>query len=99
MDDVVQRIVQKLYGDDDNWGKKFRVWHIPQVPGKSFKVEVPNFITAQLIMEVLAQYDLFQYHNRIKGDYANASGIEYWDETDGEWYNIDESEYDEWEGK
>lgn len=55
---------------------KFRVWHIPQVPGKSFEAEVPTFEEAQRLVNTLANYDLFQYENNIKGDYANASGIQ-----------------------
>lgn len=65
-----------------------RVWHIPQVPGKPFYVPIdraqPLPITrAMEILKILAQYDLFQYENKIKPDYANAQGLEVYE--DGEW--------------
>lgn len=44
----------------------FRVWWIPQVMGKSFKVPVTGIEEAAMIMAVLAEYDLFQFENRIK---------------------------------
>lgn len=53
-----------------------RVWHIPQVPGLVFHVPVASLDEAKKVLEVLQNYDLFQYKNRIKGDYANASGLE-----------------------
>jgi hypothetical protein len=65
--------------------KKLRIWWIPQVPGKAFHVEVKTLEEAHLILETLAQYDDFQYKNRIKPDYSNAGGLQMWDEdSDGE---------------
>lgn len=67
----------------------YRVWHIPQVPGQPFHAQftlprhesvVPR---AKEIMKILADYDLFQYENKIKPDYANAQGLEIFE--DGEW--------------
>lgn len=55
---------------------KFRVWHIPQVPGEAFAVEVRDFAEAQRIQTTLADYDAFQFKNNIKPDYSNASGIQ-----------------------
>lgn len=55
---------------------KFRVWHVPQVPGEMFTVEVPTYAEAERLKSALADYDLFQYHNNIKPDYCNASGIQ-----------------------
>ncbi len=60
-----------------------RVWHIPQIPGKPFRVAVADIKQAKLVIDTLAQYDLFQYRNCIKPDYANASGLEVFE--DGEW--------------
>lgn len=99
MDRITKQIADKLYGSDEPTPPKFRVWWIPQVPGKPFYAEVPDFKTARLVDETLGRYDIFQYENRIKPDFANAGGIEYWDETEGEWVGIDESEYAEWEDK
>jgi hypothetical protein len=53
-----------------------RVWWIPQVPGKPFRVPVKNIEEAKKLLDTLAKYDIFQYENRIKGDYCNAGGLE-----------------------
>jgi hypothetical protein len=53
-----------------------RVWHIPQVPGKPFRFEVPDLESAVLLMDALAKYDMFQYENNVKPDYCNAQGLE-----------------------
>lgn len=70
--------------------RQLRVWHIPQVPGKPFYVELdsrgarPSAIReAKRIIRLLADYDLFQYENKIKPDYASASGLKIYE--DGEW--------------
>ncbi|MCY9738150.1 hypothetical protein M5X17_31145 [Paenibacillus alvei] len=65
--------------------KKLRVSHFPQVPCKPFQVEVKNLEEAKLISDTLALYDLFQYENKIKPDYANATVVEQWDEKDEAW--------------
>lgn len=36
-----------------------RVWHIPQVPGKAFRVPVASVDEAKVLLRALAQYDLF----------------------------------------
>ena len=56
--------------------QKLRVWHIPQVPMKAFHVETDSLQEAVKIKNALADYDLFQYENNVKGDYANANGID-----------------------
>lgn len=66
--------------------QKLRVWHIPQVPGKPFYVAVDSVQSAVLVMDTLANYDLFQLENKIKGDYANVTGLELWDEASQEWF-------------
>lgn len=71
---------------------RYQVWWKPQVPMKSFIREVPDLATAKILVEVLADYDLFQYDNNIKPDYSNAGGIEVWE--DGEWVEVPEEE--EW---
>jgi len=65
--------------------KKIRVAHFPQVPCKPFIVEVRDLKEAKLIYDVLADYDEFQYLNRIKPDYCNATVIEEFDEESGKW--------------
>ncbi len=60
-----------------------RVWHIPQVPGKPFYVAVASVVEARIVLDALAEYDRFQFENRIKLDYANASGLSVFDANDG----------------
>jgi hypothetical protein len=60
-----------------------RVWWIPQIPMKAFKVSVASVEEAAKIMEVLAHYDLFQFENKVKPDYSNMGGLEVFE--GGEW--------------
>ena len=62
---------------------KYKVWWIPQVPGKSFEVEVDSVIEGAKLMDTLAKYDDFQFKNNIKPDYSNAGGL--MEFLDGEW--------------
>ena len=63
-----------------------RVWWIPQVPMNPFTVPVANIGEAKLILNTLANYDLFQFDNNIKPDYCNAGGLEcFSQDDDGEW--------------
>ncbi len=62
---------------------ELRVWHIPQVPMKAFEVQVSSPEEAVKVLDVLAQYDLFCWRNRVRGDYSNASGLSVFE--DGEW--------------
>lgn len=55
---------------------KLQVWWIPQIPGKSFTVEVATPDEGAKLLRVLADYDLFQYENNIKPDYSNAGGLQ-----------------------
>lgn len=64
-------------------------WH-PQVPCKAFHVDVKTPQEAAKILDVLANYDIFQFENRIKPDYANAGGLQ---EFDGkEWLDWEDAE-------
>lgn len=72
---------------------KLRVWHNCQIGKvKNFYVDVKNIEEAWLILNTLWNYDLFQYENRIKGDYANTSGLEYFDEEEQEWYEWEDDD-------
>lgn len=73
---------------------KLRVWHIPQIPMKPFHIEVSSIEEAWKILNVLWDYDLFQYENHVKPDYSNASGLEYWDETEQDWIEWYDEETD-----
>lgn len=65
------------------WPTALRVWWIPQVPMKAFEVPVSSVAEGVKILDVLAEYDLFQLENRVKPDYANAGGLLMLE--DGEW--------------
>jgi len=74
-----------------------KVWWIPQVPGKAFEVPVLTLYDAGLLMDTLAQYDLFQFENNIKPDYSNAGGVMVFE--DGEWcdwWSEDGDDFDTW---
>lgn len=60
-----------------------RVWWIPQVPMKAFGRDVADLAQAKLLLETLADYDAFQFENKVKGDYCNAGGLMMFE--DGEW--------------
>ena len=70
---------------------EFRVQHIPQVPMKPFTVDCKDLAEAKKIVDVLAEYDLFQFDNNIKPDYSNVSWIESC-EADGEWEEVVDDE-------
>ena len=71
---------------------QLRVWWVPQVPMKSFYVEVQNLREAKLLLGTLAEYDKFQFDNRVKPDYANAGGLQAYYSEDGEWIDWYDSE-------
>ena len=71
---------------------KLRVWWIPQVPGEPFYVPVESSERGRWLMGVLADYDRFQYENRIKPDYCNAGGLAEFDEEAQDWWDVDDDE-------
>jgi hypothetical protein len=79
-----------------------QVWWVPQVPMRAFEVDVSSIEQAVKIMDVLADYDIFQYENRVKPDYCNAGGLRRWcEDSDGDgtpgwedWYDEDSGEED-----
>lgn len=62
---------------------KMKLWWIPQVPMKAFEVEIDSLEQGVKLLDVLANYDLFQFENNVKPDYSNAGGISMFE--DGEW--------------
>lgn len=65
--------------------QQLRVWHIPQIPGKAFYVEVSSVQEGVNVMDILANYDLFQLKHNIKPDYANAQGLEVFEVEENDW--------------
>lgn len=61
-----------------------QVWWCPQVPMRSdFKVPVSSPEQGAFLLSVLAEYDAFQYLNKVKPDYSNAGGLSVFE--GGEW--------------
>lgn len=54
---------------------QLKVWHIPQVPMKPFEVFVDSVEKGVKVMNILADYDIFQFENKVKPDYSNAQGL------------------------
>lgn len=84
---------------------KLRIWWIPQVPMKPFYANVDSVEEAAKLLRVLAEYDKFQFENKVKPDYSNAGGLQVFDpddDTDGQsgswvdWYDEDGMNIDEW---
>lgn len=80
-----------------------RVWWVPQIPMKSFKVNVANLVEAKLILNTLAEYDVFQFENNVKPDYSNDGGLQVFDANDDydapvgswvDWHSIDGEDID-----
>lgn len=72
--------------------KKIRVCHFPQVPCEPFIVEVENLGEAKIIKDLLSEYDSFQFKNKIKPDYCNATVIEEFDKEENEWLSWGDSD-------
>src|SRR3546814_6755934 len=64
---------------------QLQVWWVPQVPMTAFEVNVGSVQEGAKLLDVLAEYDLFQYENKVKPDYCNAGGLRRWcADSDGE---------------
>lgn len=70
---------------------KLRIWHIPQnpIPMNALFVPVQSGAEGKKILNVLVDYDLFQFEHHIKPDYSNVQGIEQYNEETGEWENYE----------
>ncbi len=72
---------------------ELRVWHIPQVPMKAFKVTVKTIEEAKTILNVLADYDDFEFKNKVKPDYSNVQGLEVYKNNEWcDWHNEEDEE-------
>lgn len=78
---------------------KLRINWYPQIPCKPFHIPIQTVAEGTKIMAILADYDQFQYQQKIKPDYANTGTIQIFDPNDhtdspnGSW--IDHNEDDE----
>jgi hypothetical protein len=74
-----------------------RVWWVPQIPMKPFHVPVATPADAGKLLDILADYDAFQFENRIKPDYCNAGGLEVFENGEWcEWESEDGEDIREW---
>lgn len=75
---------------------KMRVYWIPQINADpTFYVDVSTVGEARKILITLADYDLFRFANNVKPDYANAGGLEVWDESVGDWVEWEDDDGNE----
>lgn len=66
---------------------KFRMWYIPQVPmDDPFIREYDTAADAEAALDLISVYSYYEYLNRVKPDYADAGGVEQWDEDADEWW-------------
>lgn len=72
---------------------ELRVWHNCQICElrELFYVKVDSIEEAILVINVLWDYDRYQYEKGVKSDYCNASGLEIFNTEENEW----EEYYDE----
>jgi len=73
---------------------KFKAWYIPQVPMHPFEVERPTAVEAQAALDLITDFSIFEFENKVKPDYSDAGGVEEWDETDQEWFDLEPEEED-----
>ena len=76
---------------------QLQVWWIPQIPMKAFRVPVRTFREAKLLLDTLAQYDIFQFENKVKPDYSNTGGLQWFDKDDE--YDGPEGSWVDWENE
>ena len=83
-----------------------RVWWIPQIPMTPFIVPVSSPTEGRKILDVLAEYDRFQFEKKVKPDYSNTGGLSVFDESDktdsprgswSDWYDDDGDDIDAYE--
>lgn len=63
----------------------YRVCWYLQPPCEAFEVEVEDAHEAAKIMRTLAEYDTFQFENKIKPTYPNVGYYQEWDDEDKSW--------------
>lgn len=70
---------------------KFRIWWIPQVGiGNTFYIPVDSILEGAKVIEILIKYDQFQFDNKVKPDYCNVGGLQYYDEKTEEWSDFED---------
>ncbi len=57
-----------------------KFWHIPQIPGEPLELFVSTNEEGVLLIDPFSAYEIFQAENGIKPDFANASGLQIFEE-------------------
>lgn len=58
---------------------------------ESFKYDVPDLASGLLLIDALAEYDLFQFKHHVKPDFSNMGGVETYDPLDG-WCDVEDDD-------
>lgn len=61
---------------------KYRVWWVPQTPGKAFKVKVRSVKEGKDLCKILGNYDKFQLKHNVRSDFLSTGGVQYCIEGD-----------------
>lgn len=56
---------------------KYRVWWVPQTPGKAFTVKVRSVKEGIGLCKILGNYDKFQLKHNIRSDFTSTGGVQY----------------------
>lgn len=75
-----------------------RIWYIPQVPMEPFEKHIPFHGAATLedaaeLLNTIIEFSIFEFEHHVKPDYSDVAGISRFE--DGEWCDLDESEWEE----
>ncbi|APW58627.1 hypothetical protein [Paludisphaera borealis] len=86
-----RHLLQTLAAHTDDTEVEMRISWMSQTTMEPFTYPVPDMDTASLLLDALAQYDLFQFERKVKPDYANCGGAEWRHPilTGGEWVEFD----------
>ena len=57
--------------------QKFRIWYIPQVPWRPFQEYADTKEEWIKLLQTVIKFSIFEFSERIKPDYSDASGMEY----------------------
>ena len=68
---------------------KFKAWYIPQVPMKAFEVERGSAAEALAALDLITDFSIFEFDNKVKPDYCDAGGVTVWDEAEQAWIDYD----------
>lgn len=87
---ICDYLEKKYFDSVDVKEGDLRIWWIPQIPMDALYFPVKSITEAKHMLELLADYDLFQFYHNIKPDYSNVGGLEVFEGKEWlEWENKD----------